>query len=108
MMMNVVATYRFLCNTARNAEGNSMNLNTTMKKLQRAILYTGLVIKIGTSQFYSPEQGRMITMWILSTPTLQNGRNGWRMRDYEILRTASAVEAVKCLAEIWEQTKEWE
>lgn len=58
-----------------------MNLNTTMKKLQRAILSTGLVIKIGTSQFYSPEQGRMITMWILSTLTLQNGRNGWRMRD---------------------------
>ena len=30
-----------------------------------------------------------------------------RMRDYDILRTASAVEAVKCLAEIWEQTKGW-
>lgn len=84
-----------------------MNLNTTTKKLQRAILSTGLVIKIGTSQFYSPEQGRMITMWILSTPTLQNGRNGWRMRDYEILRSASAAEVVKCLADMWEQTKEW-
>lgn len=107
MMMNAVATYRFLCNTARNAEENSMNLNATMKKLQRAILSTGLVIKIGTSQFYSPEHGRMITMWILSTPTLQNGRNGWRMRDYEILRMASAVEAMKCLADVWEQTKGW-
>ena len=84
-----------------------MNLNTTMKKLQRAILSTGLVIKIGTSQFYSPEQGRMITMWILSTPTLQNGRNGWRTRDYEILQSASAVDAVKCLAEIWEEVKTW-
>ena len=83
-----------------------MNINATMKKLQRAILSTGLVIKIGTSQLYSPEQGRMITMWILSTPTLQNGRKGWRVRDYEILRTASAVEAVKCLAEMWEQAKE--
>ena len=50
----------------------------------------------------------MITMWILSTPTLQNGRNGWRMRDYEILRTASAVEAVKCLSEICEEVKVWE
>ena len=49
----------------------------------------------------------MITMWILSTPTLQNGRNGWRMRDYEILRSASAVDAVKCLAEIWEEVKTW-
>lgn len=85
-----------------------MNLNTTMKKLQRAILSTDLVIKIRTSQFYSPEQGRMITVWILSTPTLQKGRNGWRMRDYEILRSASAVEVVKCLVEIWQQTKGWE
>ena len=84
-----------------------MNLNLTLKKLQRAILSTGLVVKIGTSQFYSPEQERMITMWILSTPTLQETRNGWRMRDYEILRTESTVEAVKCLADIWEQTKGW-
>ena len=83
-----------------------MNLNLTLKKLQRAILSTGLIVKIGTSQFYSPEQGRMITMWILSTPTLQETRNGWRMRDYEILRTVSAVEAVKCLADVWEQIRE--
>ena len=84
-----------------------MNLNTTMKKLQRAILSTGLIIKISTSQFHSPEQERMITVWILSTPTLQNGRNGWRMRDYEILRNASAVEVVRCLAEIREEGKGW-
>lgn len=82
-----------------------MNLNLTLKKLQRAILSTDLVVKIGTSQFYSPEQGRMITMWILSTPTLQETRNGWQTRDYEILRSASAVEVVKCLADVWEQTK---
>lgn len=84
-----------------------MNLNVTMKKLQRAILSVGLVIKISTSQFYSEEQDRMITMWILTTPALQNGRNGWKMRDYEILRTASAIEAVKCLVDIWEQVKGW-
>ena len=84
-----------------------MNLNVTMKKLQRAILSAGLVIKISTSQFYAEEQDRMITMWILTTPALQNGRNGWKMRDYEILRTASAIEAVKCLADIWEQAKGW-
>ena len=84
-----------------------MNMNSIMRKLQRAILQKGLVIKIGSTQFYSAEQNRMITMWILSTPTLQNGRNGWRMRDYEILRTASAVEAVKCLADVWEQAKKW-
>ncbi len=84
-----------------------MNLKGIAKKLQNALLSVGLIIKIGSSQFYSSDQGRMITVWILSTPTLQNGKNGWKMRDYEILRTASTVEAVKCLAEIWEQTKEW-
>lgn len=84
-----------------------MNLKGIVKKLQNALLSVGLIIKIGSSQFYSSDQGRMITVWILSTPTLQNGRNGWRMRDYEILRTASTIEMVKCLTDIWEQVKEW-
>lgn len=85
-----------------------MNFSAKMKKLQRAILSTGLVVKIGTNQFYSQAQGRMITMYILSTPTLQNTRNGWKMRDYEILRSASAVGIVKCLADVWEEAKTWE
>lgn len=84
-----------------------MNLKGIAKKLQNALLSVGLIIKIGSSQFYSSDQGRMITVWILSTPTLQNGKNGWKMRDYEILRTASTIEMVKCLADIWEQVKEW-
>lgn len=84
------------------------NMNAIIKKLQRAILKTELVIKIGTSQFYSEEQERLITMYILSTPTLQKNRNGeWRMKDYEILRSASLIEIVKCLQEIWEESKEW-
>lgn len=83
-----------------------MRFNAIMKKLQRAILRTGLVVKIGTSQFYSEEQKRMITMYILSTPTLQQKKNEmWVMRDYEILRTASAVEAVNCMKDIYEAVK---
>lgn len=35
-----------------------MNCNAVMKKLQRAILSTGLVIKISTSQFYSEVDGQ--------------------------------------------------
>lgn len=85
-----------------------MNASQTIKKLQRAILSTGLVVKVGTSQFYSEEQNRMINIWILSTPTLQECKTGWKMRDYEILRTASVIDAVKCMAEIWEQAKGWE
>lgn len=82
------------------------NINVIMKKLQRAILQTGLVVKIGTSQFYSDEQERMITMYILSTPTLQQKKDGtWKMRDYEILRSASMIEVVECLSEIYKAVR---
>lgn len=83
-----------------------MNLNAIIKKLQRAILQTGLVIKLGTNQFYSDEQKRMITVFVLSTPILSLKNDGkWRMKDYEILRSASGIEIVNCLNDIWRQIK---
>ena len=69
------------------------NLNSIAKKLQKAILQKGLVVKMGTSQFYSVEQNRLITMYILSTRVLEQKKNGeWKYYDYEILRTASQIE----------------
>lgn len=85
-----------------------MNLNAIMKKLQRAILQTGLVIKLGTNQFYSGEQKRMITVFILSTQVFARNRNGeWRTKDYEILRSASGIEIVNCMNDIWKQNRDW-
>lgn len=84
-----------------------MNLNSIMRKLQRAILQTGLVVKIGTTQFYSPDQKRMITIYILSTRITQKNQCGkWKEKDYEILRTSSQIEIVNCLSEIWRSVKE--
>lgn len=83
------------------------NLSAIVKKLQRAILSTGLVIKIGSSQFYGADQGRMITMWSLSTPVMEYGKDKWKMRDLEILRTASQADVVLTLKEIWEQSQGW-
>ena len=83
-----------------------MNCNKIMRKLQRAILQKGLVIKIGTSQFYSPEQKRMITMYILSTQISYRTKSVWKEGNYEILRTASQVEIVGCLNDIWQAVKE--
>ena len=78
-----------------------------MRKLQRAILQTGLVIKIGTTQFYSVEQNRMITIYILSTRVMQkNQRDEWKEKDYEILRSASQIEVVNCLNDIWQAVRE--
>ncbi len=83
------------------------NLNGIAKKLQKAILQKGLVIKMGTSQFYSVEQNRLITMYILSTRVLERKKNGeWKYYDYEIIRTASQIEIVNCLNDIWRAVKE--
>lgn len=84
-----------------------MNLNSVMRKLQKAILQKGLVIKIGTTQFYSAEQNRMITIHILSTRiTYHNTHGEWKERDYEILRSASQIEIVNCLNDIWQAVRE--
>ena len=84
------------------------NLKAILRKLQKAILSTGLIIKIGASQFYSREQGRLITVTIRSTPVFRPTKRGeWKDCDYEILRTVSQYDAVMCLKEIWEACKEW-
>ena len=84
-----------------------MNLNSVMRKLQRAILQKDLAIKIGSTQFYSKEQNRMITIHILSTRiTYRNTHGEWKERDYEILRSASQIEIVNCLNDIWQAVRE--
>ena len=84
-----------------------MNLNAIMRKLQRAILQKGLVIKIGSTQFYSAEQNRMITIHILSTRiTYRNTHGEWKEKDYKILRSASQIEIVNCLNDIWQAVRE--
>nr|DAG31833.1 MAG TPA: hypothetical protein [Caudoviricetes sp.]DAU86169.1 MAG TPA: hypothetical protein [Caudoviricetes sp.] len=81
------------------------NFKIIIKKLQKAILSTGLVVKIGTSQFYSREQERLITITVISTPVFQKTKKGWKDCDYEILRTASQYDVVICLKELWEAVK---
>lgn len=84
------------------------SLNVTAKKLQKAILQSGLVIKMNSSQFFSEEQRRMVTIFTLSTPALQQNKRGdWKTRDYEILRSASNIDIVLCLADIYKAVKEW-
>ena len=83
-----------------------MNLNRIMRKLQRAIVSNGFVISLDTTQFYSDDQKRMITMYILSIKAYENTRKGWRDTKYEILRTASQVGIIKCLSDIWASIRE--
>lgn len=78
------------------------NFKIIIKKLQKAILSRGLIVKIGTSQFYRKEQERLITITVISTPVFRQTKKGWKDCDYEILRTASQYDVVECLKEIWE------
>lgn len=79
-----------------------------MRKLQRALLTKRLQVKIDTHQFYSAEHKRMITMYTLTTPTLGMVRDKWKESDYEIIHTASQLDVVMTLKEIWEALADWE
>lgn len=80
-----------------------MNIRSTMKKLQTAILQYGLVIKINSHQFYSADQRRMITMYALTTPVdyYSERASCWKVKDHEIIKTASLVDTLLCMADIY-------
>lgn len=84
------------------------NLNAIIKKLQRALVKNGQIVKVGTTQFYSREQQRMITLYIVSIPVDFMGKAGvWKQMDYQIIRTASQLDVVNCMVNMWEALQEW-
>ncbi len=84
-----------------------MNINATMKKLQMAILQTGLPVSISRSQFYSANQKRFIPIITLSIPVFHyyEKQGIWKDQNFEIIRTSSQVEALECLADIYKAVK---
>lgn len=80
-----------------------MNINSKMKKLQIAILQSGLAISINRSQFYSVEQNRFIPMVSLSTKVFHyyERLGEWKDQTFEIIRTSSQADALMCLLEIY-------
>lgn len=84
-----------------------MNIAGTMKKLQKALLETGLVININRTQFYSAEQNRFIPIISLSTKVSHfNKRTSeWKEQSYEIIRTSSQVDALMCLVDIYKAVR---
>lgn len=86
-----------------------MNLKGRMKKLQTAIVKTGLVIKINTNQFYSDDQKRMITSYRICTPITYFSKRyqEWKTTDYEILKSCSMPEIIFCLMDIYKAVIAW-
>lgn len=80
-----------------------MNISNTMKKLQKAILQTGLAIAISRSQFYSTEQNRFIPIISLTTRVFHyyQKTDEWKDQTFEIIRTSSQVDALMCMVDIY-------
>lgn len=86
-----------------------MNINRTMKKLQKAIVNKGLIIKINTRQFFSEEQKRMITSYQVCTPAVRYSeeKRSTYEADFEIIKSCSIAEIVMCLSDIYKAVKVW-
>ncbi len=76
------------------------NHNRMIGKLQTAILAIGGIVKLNTHQFYSKEQNRMINSYSVIVPVWSDSRQ--KMVDREMLKTCSAGEVVKFLANMLE------
>lgn len=77
------------------------NLNGKMRKLQTAIVKSGVPIKINQTQFYSEDQQRMITQYHVLTTSKEWDEKKEKLvyHNEEILKTCSMVEVIKCLLE---------
>ena len=73
--------------------GVNIDTKSLMFKLQKALKTKGIIICINTNQFYSKEQNRFITMYIVK----QN-------KDL-LIKTASQIQVVRTLQQIWEEVK---
>lgn len=74
--------------------GVNIDTKSLMFKLQKALKTKGIIICINTNQFYSKEQNRFITMYIVK----QN-------KDL-LIKTASQIQVVRTLQQIWEEVKD--
>ena len=74
--------------------GINIDTKSLMFKLQKALKTKGMIICINTNQFYSKEQNRFITMYIVK----QN-------KDL-LIKTASQIQVVRTLQQIWEEVKD--
>lgn len=83
-----------------------MNIKSTITKLQKALLHRGHIYKIGTYQFYSEQQHRLITGYRITKKQSYQKKNGeMSQKDVKLLNTCSQVEVLKWFVNEWEKIK---
>lgn len=84
-----------------------MNIKGMIKKLQTALINKGIIYKINTYQFFSVEQGRLITGYSVTEKQAYRKKNGEiSVKDVELLNTCSQVEMLKWFVEEWRKNNE--
>lgn len=71
--------------------GVNIDTKSLIFKLQKALKSKGIIVYINTSQFYSEQQDRYITMYTV----VRNKK--------QLIRTASQIKVISVLQEIWEE-----
>lgn len=71
--------------------GVNIDTKSLIFKLQKALKSKGIIVYINTSQFYSAQQDRYITMYTV----VRNKK--------QLIRTASQIKVISVLQEIWEE-----
>lgn len=82
-----------------------MNLKSKLKKLQTALVKSGVIVKINQTQFYSADQQRMITQYHVILPTEEYNEEKEKniVKNTEILKTCSVPEVINCLLSMYRQ-----
>lgn len=83
--------------------GSRMNANKTIQKLQMAILQQGLAVTVSRRQFFSTKTQHFITITALNIKVLHffKKKGEWKEQNYEIMSSASKLEIIECLLEIY-------
>ena len=71
-----------------------------MGKLQKALMYSGDIVKINTKQYYSKDKERMINCYIVTKAFPTKCKDGTiKNKDKQIFMAYSALDVVKFLSE---------
>lgn len=84
-----------------------MASNSVMiKKLQQALNAKGCKLLYSTSQFYSQQQDRPVTMYVLKQAVWdeESGKN----KNQELFKTMSQIQMVLFLRDMWYEVNGWE
>lgn len=84
-----------------------MASNSTMiHKLQRALNINGMRIMYSTSQFYSEQQNRPITVYHIKQAVWNSEKERWQ--NVELFKSTAQLEIVKYLRDLWYTLNGWE